>query len=173
MQRSCRSISGLLCLLIGLVLCALSAVAADEDYSSPKIGFAAAVQGSQFDILVPIWTNERVVVVPAVGVTSVSDAVTDWRFGILARYNLRVGRAVPYCGVRVAMLTMVPDVGDHVTDIVYGGALGGEYFFERHFSLGVEVQLNVAQSSDHSSRFANPGGTNINTATAVMASFYF
>ena len=42
-----------------------------------------------------------------------------------------------------------------------------------YFSIGVEGQVNAAISDDASSRFGNPGGTNINTATAVLAAFYF
>ncbi|MCK4462246.1 MAG: hypothetical protein KAW46_10605 [candidate division Zixibacteria bacterium] len=42
-----------------------------------------------------------------------------------------------------------------------------------HFSVGVEAQVNAVFSDEHSYLFGNPNGTNINTAAAVMATFYF
>ncbi len=47
------------------------------------------------------------------------------------------------------------------------------YFLAESFSLGVEAQLNVSLSGDGSTRFGNPGGTNINSAMGVFAAVYF
>jgi hypothetical protein len=46
-------------------------------------------------------------------------------------------------------------------------------FFDPHFSIGVEAQMNVRSSDNDSSRFGNPGGTNFNTGSAVTANIYF
>lgn len=61
--------------------------------------------------------------------------------------------------------------GDGGRDIGIG--VGGEYFLGDKFSVGVEAQLNATHSSKTSSRFGNPGGWNINTASAVLATVYF
>ncbi len=50
---------------------------------------------------------------------------------------------------------------------------GGEYFFSSSFSVGIEAQLNLTFSDKNSVRFANPGGTNLNTGSVIYASIYF
>jgi len=54
-----------------------------------------------------------------------------------------------------------------------GNGVGAEYFFDKHFSIGVEAQGNVTVSDMNSFRFGNPDGTNFNTATMVTANVYF
>ncbi|HVP06266.1 MAG TPA: hypothetical protein VMS71_00385 [Candidatus Acidoferrum sp.] len=163
-----------LILFVGVSLVVATALAAaDEDYNKSKVGISASLQGSQTDIQLPIWADKKVVFVPSFGFTSVSGAVTDVRFGFMFRYNLRFGRLVPYNGIRFGVLRTKPQGGDAIVDQLLGVAVGGEYFFDRHFSAGVEAQLNAAFSDDNSTRFGNPGGTNINTATAANVTFYF
>ena len=59
------------------------------------------------------------------------------------------------------------------TDFLAGITLGGEYFIHPQFSFGIEAQLNATFSDNSSYRFNNPGGTNLNTATAILANIYF
>jgi hypothetical protein len=163
-------------LLIGVlaVLVLASAASAGDEFVRPTFGLSASLQGSQLDILAPVWATSKFVVVPSFGITSVSDAVTDLRLGIALRNVFRTGKACPYAGVRGGMLILMPSHGeDNVTDYVFGGLVGGEYFFDRHFSVGVEAQLNASFSNENSPRFNNPDGTNVNTATAAMVTFYF
>ncbi len=144
-----------------------------QGQSQSKIGISAAVQGQQKDFLVPIWFSDRFVLTPAFYFTSASDAYSDYGFGIAMRANLRTGKAVPYVGARIGGLFYSPSGGDTQSDVLLGPLVGGEYFLADHFSLGVEAQLNFALSGRRSQRFGDPDGTILNTATVVMATFYF
>ncbi len=156
-----------------LLALAATAVAQEPGARPGMIGLSASLQGSQQGIQLPVWVSEQVVLAPSIAVLSASDIGTDLSLGALLRFNLDTGRAVPYLGLRAAILMYSPDEGDSTTDVVFGPAVGGEYFLGDRLSVGVEAQLNVAMSDEASSRFGNPDGTNINTATAVQASFYF
>jgi hypothetical protein len=160
--------------LVGLVaaLVLLSASAAFAQPGEGSFGIQASLQDNHTEIGLPIW-GSSFVVEPFLSFASVSDAGKDLGVGALFRFNLKQGDAVPYFGVRVAMLYFSPEEGDSVTDFVAGPALGGEYFLSPHFSLGVEAQVNIAISDEASSRFGNPDGTNINTASMATATFYF
>lgn len=168
--RVCRSV---FCVLAGciLLLSAPSFVRADD--GSAKIGISASLHGDQTDILIPIWGGGYVFA-PAFSVVHINDAVTDMGFGLIVRRNLRDEKAVPYISVRFGVLILNPaGGGDSMTDYVYGPAAGGEYFLDDHFSLAAEAQVNVSISDKDSFRFGNPDGTNVNTATAIIATFYF
>jgi hypothetical protein len=60
-----------------------------------------------------------------------------------------------------------------ISDLILGPSFGGEYYFNKNFSVGIELQLNVVLSGEKSMRFSNPDGMNINTATALFATIYF
>ena len=117
------------------------------------------------DILVPIHFGQRFKLEPWLGVfrfkeksedtgfTS-DEKVTQWRFGTGLYFRFPTSESfVPYFGPRVGlMLTSFSDENTFTggsskfelseTDFLIGLALGGEYFFSGHFSLGGEVQLN-------------------------------
>jgi len=145
----------------------------DSAKNEKKFGISAALQTSQLDLSFPIWPGSSVVIIPSISVVSVSDVATDIGFGLGLRYNLNTTEAVPYIGVRGAALILLPSTGDSFTDIVFGPFAGGEYFFNDHFSVSIEAQINVALSAEFSNRFGNPDGTNVNTATVALATFYF
>jgi len=137
------------------------------------VGLSASWQSGQTDILFPIWASEKLVVTPSLSVVHVTDFATDVGFALAARVNRGSGEAVPYFGVRFGAIHRSPDEGQGLTDFLVGAMLGGECFLRDHFSVGVEAQLNAVISDEHSFRFGNPNGTNINTAAAVSATFYF
>ena len=172
MKRLPRHLATIVFALVLLTVAAASASA--QEYGRPgKFGLSAAVQAEQLDLLIPIWAGEKLVIVPAVSVQHVSDAATDFGFGLGLRYMFKEGKARPYLGFRAGILMLSPDVGDSRTDFILGPSLGGEYFLDEHFSFGVEAQVNMAISDKGSYRFGNPDGTNINTATTAMVTFYF
>lgn len=164
----------LLCLSVATLVLLLSTKgSADESVWRTKIGVSAAIQNSQMDIVLPIWLNADAVLAPSFGMTSIGDKATDTRIIGMLRVNLKKGTAVPYVGFRGGVLTVSPKGGESVSDVIFGPAFGGEYFFNEHFSAGVEAQLNIVKSGKESSRFGNPGRTNMNTATAALVTFYF
>ena len=140
---------------------------------SSGIGLAASIQDGQFDIMVPLWLSERVSIAPVVGFVVSQGAGSEVRIGIAPRIYLRKEELSPYVGLRAGALISSPSNGESTTDMIFGGAFGGEYFFSSSFSLGVEAQVNVAHSDDASTRFGNPGNMNLNTGAAVIASIYF
>jgi len=166
-----------------LVSLLVTPVAAGDGKGESKIGLTASLQDNQLDVLLPIWLNSRLVITPAIGGAWVSDVASDVHLGLICRYNLRQGEAVPYLGIRFGTLILMPadnpsDAGmpkdnPNIIDVVLGPLVGGEYFLKERFSVGVEAQINIALSNEKSRRFGNPDGTNINTATAVFATFYF
>ena len=139
----------------------------------PSVGLAASVHGEQVDILVPMRVGDVVVISPGFGFAHIGDIGTDWTLGIAARFNLRQGRVLPYLTARAGVLIYSPSNGDGLSDVVFGPGFGGECFIDSHLSVAVEAQLNWALSGEGSYRFGNPGGTNVNSATAIVVTVYF
>ena len=137
-------------------------------------GLSASIQGGQLDIILPIWAGNRVIIAPAFNILYVEDAGVDLGVGIAPRFYLQMDRVAPYIGGRVAAFFNLPSGnGKETTDWLLGLALGGEYFLNPKFSIGVEAQANFTISDDLSGRFGNPGGLTLNSATAIFASIYF
>ena len=169
-----------------VAICAImifSGTAIADETNGRKIGISAAIQTSQLDLMFPVWTSPKFVLVPSVALVKMTDVGTDIGLGMLFRFNTREGKVVPYFGFRgVAFIyssdepAVFPDLdddSDSTTDFVVGPALGGEYFFDDNFSVGIEGQVNVSISDENSFRFGNPDGVNFNTATMLTATIYF
>ena len=153
---------------------------AQEKENSNSFGISALVQDSQFDILFPIYTSKLVVVAPAIGFLYASGAGSDISFGLVGRFYLNNKVVRSFLGGRAGAIFFSPASSDNggadpesTTDFLVGFLAGGEYFLNESFSFGVEAQLNASISDENSSRFGNPGGTNINTGAAVFATVYF
>ncbi len=138
-----------------------------------KVGISVSVQNTQLDFLVPIFVNDHASLSPAFGITNISDQFTDISLGLIMRYYFSKNIVSPYVGARFGALMLTPQDGDLITDFIFGPFFGGEYFFTQYFSVGIELQLNIVKSAEDSMRFDNPNGTNINTATAFIATIYF
>jgi len=160
--------------ILGILGLGIPVACTGQEDRAGRVGVTAAVQGDQVDVLVPWWLSSRIAVVPAVGLQIVGDSYVDLGLGAGMRFALREGEAIPYLGVRGQVLLLSPNGADEtITDFVLGAALGGEYLLNSHVGLGAEAQLNVSVSDDASGRFGNPGGTNLNTATEFLATYYF
>jgi hypothetical protein len=144
-----------------------------ENVSTPKMGFSASLQDNQIDFLVPIWVGSRATIAPVFGVTWIQDAGTDLHIGLVPKFYFTRSKVSPFISFRAALLRAIPSVGEGTTDWLLGLSIGGEYFFDEYFSVGIESQLNYTISDVRSTRFGNPGKNNINTATALFASIYF
>ncbi|HEX2867041.1 MAG TPA: hypothetical protein VHO03_08355 [Ignavibacteriales bacterium] len=144
-----------------------------ETTTGQSLGLTAALQNSQMDIMMPIFLSNEVALAPSVGFSSVGDSFTDFALGLMGRFYINRSRVSPFLSARLGLLLASPKDGDSLTDIVMGLGGGGEYFISRYFSLGVEAQLNISKSDKNSGRFGNPGGTNVNTASAIFATVYF
>lgn len=160
-------------LIAVLASAGLAAAYGQEAEDHRSWGFVTSLQGSQLEFMVPIWIAGKVTLAPAVGLVWAQDAGTDLRLGMVLHFYLAQGRIAPFVGVRGGAFVNSPTVGEGATDGM-AGLLGGlEYSFDRHFAVGVELQMNMTFSSAHSVRFGNPGKKTLNSASGLYAAFYF
>jgi hypothetical protein len=161
----------LLCIVVFLMT-AQSAFS-QETVRTPKMGLSASLQDNQFDFLIPIWIGSKATIAPVFGVNWIQDAGTDLHIGLVPKFYFSRNKVSPFISLRGALLRTIPSVGEGTTDWLFGLAIGGEYFFDENFSVGIESQLNYTVSDKRSTRFGNPGKNNLNTAAALFASIYF
>jgi hypothetical protein len=165
-----------------ILLLGISTAYSQDTSKGNSFGISALVQDSQFDILFPIFLSESAVLAPAFGLLYATEVGSDLSLGLVGRFYLNKKVVRPFLGGRAGIILFNPTSNDDdngqtdpesTTDFLVGFLAGGEYFLNESFSFGVEAQLNATISDENSSRFGNPGGTNINTGAAVFATVYF
>lgn len=137
------------------------------------IGLSASYQDNHLDIQMPIWLSNKISLAPAFGVVYVEGEETAILFGLFPRFYLKKAKVSPYLGFRIGFVYSKPENTDSTFDGLLGICAGGEYFLDKHFSIGIEAQLNASKSDENSLTFGNPGGINLNTATSFFATIYF
>lgn len=142
------------------------------------IGLSGSVQSNQFGILLPMWLEERFVLAPAFDFKFAENIGTEFSIGIIPRWYFNDEMFAPYFGLKIGTIINIPSSKNEIdtdtkADIIGGVAFGVEYFLTEKFSFGVEAQGNITKSDKYSSRFGNPDGININTATMISATVYF
>ncbi len=137
------------------------------------MGLSASYQNNQLDVLIPIWFSDSFVLSPSLGVVYVAGNETVIQFSLSPKFYLQKKKVSPFISLRTGVLASLPEDSDSVFDWIVGIAGGGEYFIDQYFSIGIEAQINASISDNNSAKFGNPGGTNINTATAIFATVYF
>lgn len=162
-------------LILTLLLVASQNLVSLAQEETPRtIGLSAVVQTSHFDVMLPLWISPRTLLAPAISALVVSSAGTDLGFALVPRFYTHLPEGLtPYFSLRLGSIFGLSRNTGSTTDVISGIAFGGEYFFSPKFSIGVETQLNATFSDSESTRFGNPGGTNINTGTAILANIYF
>ncbi|MGD8867764.1 MAG: outer membrane beta-barrel protein [Gemmatimonadales bacterium] len=144
---------------IGVSLEPSALVAEDFDAFFLPFGFG--------DIYFPINAGEQIKIEPQLGLFRFSSeatadgfsskqTITIWRLGAGIFYRLPASESLTaYVGPRfVFLFSSESDEFDgsaddsSATDISIGAALGGEYFFSSHFSIGGEFQLNYVSLGD-------------------------
>lgn len=129
-----------------------------------SLGITASFQGQPIEIQVPYWISQDLVLAPLVGIESVEDSFTRIRIGIKPKFYQSVGNDfASYFSGLVAFEHYDPNVGDSDGILNLGGGIGGEYFFNSHFSLGVEALLNIRLNNQNTLR----------TGAALTGSYYF
>lgn len=146
--------------------------------SPVKVGLSGTVQGKQIGIMVPVWVNSNVALVPAIQVQYAESVGSDVVLGLAMRQYGQIEEVAPYFGLRIGTAIFTPSSDSNIdsesrVDYIFGLALGVEYFFREHFSVGVEAQGNLSKSHKESFRFGNPDGLNFNTATMINVTVYF
>lgn len=144
-----------------------------EEPKRSGYGMAASVGAAQYDLLLPIWISQKTTLAPFVRAIFIENMGSEIGFGLEGKFYLKMNKLAPFISSKVGILGTIPERGKSVKDWVFGIGAGGDYFLDNQFSIGVEFQLNGSKSDTKSSRFGNPGGVNINTASALRATIYF
>ncbi len=172
-----KLVSGLILFLYLIIVMSFQQVQAKEETkaNNKKIGISAAIQTTQFDISLPIWASQNSVIAPSLGLAFVEDLSIDVALGLAYRYYYfdHKEAARPYLGFKAGFIYSKPETGDGLIDLIAGTAVGGEYFFSKNFSFGIEAQLNLIIPDKNSNRFTIPGKRSINTATVGFITIYF
>lgn len=155
-----------------LLMITISPSIYSQEEHQTRIGISSVMQDSQVDIMLPI-KMEQFSIAPSLALIWSENIGTEVHLGIAPKVYLSTGKALPYFGAKVSFLIYSPNNRISVADYMVGLNGGGEYFFDTHFSMGVEAQMNITVSNEKSTRFGNPGKTNLNTATAIFATYYF
>jgi len=161
-------------IFVCFILCLLiSSAYSQEETTKKSVGISAALQTTQFDIVLPIFITNSFAVAPSLGFTSAQEIAHEIALGIIPKFYLGKKKVRPFIDFRFGVLILSPKNQDSRTDFIYGAGFGGEYFLDNSFSFGIEAQLNATKSDPDSRRFGNPGNFNINTGTMIFATVYF
>lgn len=163
-------------LFITLILIITSQDLISQFSKDTEIGLQAKFQtGLQQEtaIQVPIWFGEKLSIAPSVSLVNICGSFTDIILAINPRLYMKKDIVSSYIGIYFggAFFSTVKD--EKTTDLFGALAIGGEYYLYSQFSIGIEAQLVATNSDKFSTRFGNPGGFNLNTAMAIIASVYF
>jgi hypothetical protein len=142
------------------------------------LGLSGSIQENQFGIMLPVWISNDIVLAPVFDLKYAESIGTDFNLGLVSKFYFKNEKVSPYFGLRVGTAINLPSHDNEVEtgnkiDLIGGPAFGAEYFFDEHFSFGIELQGNLTKSDEYSYRFGNPDGLNFNTATMIYASIYF
>ncbi len=123
------------------------------------VGAGEVMQLTLFDFpsfYLPINLSSNFRFEPEIGYYRYSASDGDWndsynifKIGCGIFYITRKGKVDIYCGARLGLISTSysyesqwGDEEDSKTDFYVGPAIGGEYFFTKHLSLGGEIQFN-------------------------------
>jgi len=149
-----------------------------QDSLIRKVGISATIQDNQFGFLIPVFINNHMSLSPAFDFKYAQRVGTDFSIGLVPKFYLKTGKISPFIAFRIgAMINYPSSINQSTTkntiDWVGGIGFGGEYFIDKNFSFGIELQGTGTISDVGSDRFGNPGGFNFNTATVVSVNMYF
>ena len=139
-----------------------------QEEMTRKFGLTASLQGGQTTILVPLWLGDRLTVAPGFSLLWVDGGTTNIGLMVTPRLYFDMNRIAPYISGTVGVMLNMPNGGGDTTSLILGIGLGGEYFINPKFSMGVEARLNGAVAD-----ISGANNLSMTTATAVLANVYF
>ena len=163
-------------LFIPIIILLVSLSSFSQETYKRTVGLTTSFTQGDLGIQVPIWVTQSISLAPYFSLSTVSDAGTDYVVGLIPKFYINMSKLAPYIGLKFALALYSPPEGslsESTNDVLGGMAFGGDYFFDPRIAIGVEGQINIAASDDNSSRFSNPGGTNVNTGMAINISVFF
>ncbi len=156
--------------IVVLFLSFASATAKDD---SKTIALGASFQSAQTDILCQFWLTDNATIGPFLRYLYAEDIASELGIGLFGKIYFYKQKVAPFFGWQLGLIEGMPDTGDNTSDIVLGLGIGGDYFFDSNFSVGIQASLNFVKSDEKSNRFGNPGKLNVNTSTSINAFIYF
>ncbi len=157
--------------IIGIIM--LGAAAQSKEPNADRgMGMGASFQGEQSDVLLQFPFSESITFGPYFRFFYAEDRGFDYGIGAFSKFYINNKKVSPFICAQLGIMISSPEVGDNLTDIIAGGGVGMDYFLDNNISIGIHAMLVVTKSDDHSSRFGNPGGVNINTSTGLTAFIY-
>lgn len=158
------------CILSVIILVFVTTYAKDD---SKSIALGASFQSAQTDIMCQFWLTDNATLGPFLRYLYAEDISSELGIGLFGKIYFYKQKVAPYFGWQLGLIEGMPDTGDNTSDIVLGLGIGGDYFFDSNFSVGIQASLNIVKSDEKSNRFGNPGGLNVNTSTSLNAFIYF
>ncbi len=148
----------------------LSSGYAQGEEVTRSFGLTGSLQGGQTTILVPLWLGDMLTLAPGFSLRWVDGGTTNIAVQVTPRLYFDMNRIAPYITGTIGVMFNMPNVGANTTNLMLGIGLGGEYFINPKFSMGVEAGLmgmvsNINVSGARTSM--------VNSATAVHANVYF
>ena len=175
--------------------------AQDKEYRAFGIGvnvldLSGVIYGDGATIYLPINLGPAFRLEPFLGFSSISydwegdadDSETNMELGLGIFPTIRKGSAVIYVGGRIGMAIGSEEDKDSNGDVWVeysdfsfgiGPALGGEYYFNPHLSLGGEMSImfvSMTDKTDYKSQFQDDEEdtiTRIATESLIFIRFYF
>jgi len=139
-----------------------------QEEMTRRFGLTGSLQGGQTTILVPLWLGDRLTVAPGFNLLWIDGGTTNIGLQVTPRLYFDMNRIAPYISGTIGVLLNMPNGGGDTTNLILGIGMGGEYFINPKFSMGVEARLNGAVAD-----FSGANNLTIITATAVHANVYF
>jgi hypothetical protein len=162
-------------ILAGLILAVVSASPGAD--MSGKLGFGFNASQSSQAVMVKLWVSESITIEPLISLRHLSiegNSATEMIPGLGFSYYLNSSKdARPFIGLRIAA-DLISANDETNTDFAISPALGGEYFFNEHFALSGEFQLNIIfTDSEYSPSVGIADATVIQTAQFLGVNIYF
>jgi hypothetical protein len=112
--------------------------------------------------------GDTMVIAPGLSLNWVDGVTTNIGLFVQPRFYTNMRRVATYLTGQVGVMMIMPNGGGDTTNLQVSGGLGGEYFINPKFSLGIEALLQglVADISGAS-------GKSITTITVIQGNIYF
>ena len=91
-----------------------------QNSSDKKFGMTVCIQNGQNGLSFPWWTSQKLVLIPSVTYSSLTDNGSYLDVGLALRINQSTSRSVPYFGLRAGMELYFPENGDTQTKTIVG-----------------------------------------------------
>jgi hypothetical protein len=163
-------------IVLAALLLVVSSTGLAADMSG-KLGFGFNASRSSQAVMVKFWVSESITIEPLISFRHISiegNSATEMIPGVGFSFYLNSSKdARPFIGFRISA-DLISANDETNTDFAVSPALGGEYFFNEHFSVSGEFQLNIIfTDSEYSPGVGIADATVIQTTQLLGVNIYF